>query len=100
MISGIKNNDCICLIFISRNITQRLQNIIYVHLSTDCFMNTSLQSTVLFDLHWALYHVWFQNKSELYLEILEMLEVSVFTSVITNIVFDKSTVNTIQTPCI
>ena len=61
--------------------SQRLQKLIYLHLSTDCFMRISLQfmglQTVswrfLFNqqdvcivfahktLHWALYHMWFQK---------------------------------------
>ena len=48
----------------------RLQKLIYLYLFTDCFMQISLQSSEqIIDhkaLHWALYHVWFQDKSELY----------------------------------
>ena len=58
--------------------SQRLQKLIYLHLPTECFMKISLQSTANANKltyvlsvhkapHWAHYHVWFKNKSELYL---------------------------------
>ena len=62
--------------------------LIYLHLFTDCFMKISLQPSEQIQLtsaisvhkalHWALYHVWFQNTFELY---------AYFTSCIPMLVF-------------
>ena len=44
-------------------VTQRLRKLIYLHLSTDCFMKISLHSlgplslSLSIAVHWALYHM-------------------------------------------
>ena len=58
--------------------TQRFQKLIYLHLFTNCFLKISPRLSLLIQfsrseifvhksLHWALFHVWFQNTFELYL---------------------------------